>query len=190
MAQELNDELGRLLRERGPIRDVMDKLERQTNVRREHLVYGLAGIVGLMFALNMMSAFLCQVISTGWGILGSVRALDHEDAAAMQKWTSFWLIYAIVNVCFGWMVRFLGRYSTRVYLIKFLLLVWCALPIEFNGADYLYAQLLAHRLSRPMGLTGMSVKKSASPPLQTAGDERREKSARLSASPERRSAMV
>ncbi|KAK8767396.1 receptor expression-enhancing protein 6-like [Amblyomma americanum] len=190
MAQELNDELGRLLRERGPIGQAMDKLERQTNVRREHLVYGAAGLVGFLFAMNIMSAFLCQLISTCWGVLGSVRALDHQDPVAMQKWASFWLIYAIVNVFCGWIVRLLARYTARIYLLKFLLLVWCALPIEFNGADYLYAQLLAHRLSRPMGLTAMSAKKSSSPPMPTAGDERREKSARSSVSPERRSAMV
>ncbi|KAH7982198.1 hypothetical protein HPB52_003394 [Rhipicephalus sanguineus] len=40
MAQEMNEELGRVLRERGVIGDALDNVERKTRVKREQLVYG------------------------------------------------------------------------------------------------------------------------------------------------------
>ncbi|KAH7945918.1 hypothetical protein HPB49_017081 [Dermacentor silvarum] len=144
-------------------------------MRREYLAYGAMGVVAIMFAMDMMSAFLCQAISAIVGVLGSLRALERQDPMALQKWTSYWLIYIFLNVYFGWVVRFIGRYFIKIYMFKFLLLAWCALPTESNGSDYLYNKLLAHKLFRPMG-AGSSAKKAASPPLQPpSGDERRDK---------------
>lgn len=190
MAQELGDELGRVLRERGPIDTTLDRFERQTKVRREYLVYGAMGVVAVMFAMDMMSAFLCQSITTVIGVLGCLRALERQDQASMQKWTAYWLIYIILNVYLGFIVRFVGRYFIKIHMFKFLLLAWCALPIESNGSDYIYNKLLAHRIFRPTGMIASLVpKKTASPPLQPPGDERRDKT-RPSASPDRRSGAV
>ncbi|XP_065284910.1 receptor expression-enhancing protein 6-like [Dermacentor albipictus] len=190
MAQELGDELGRLLRERGPIDTALEKFERQTRVRREYLAYGAMGVVAIMFAMDMMGAFLCQTISALVGVLGSLRALERQDPVALQKWTSYWLIYIILNVYFDWLVRLIGHYFIKIYMFKFLLLAWCALPIESNGSDYIYNKLLAHRLFRSQGAGTSVAKKTASPPLQPpSGDERRDK-VRASGSPDRRSGVV
>ncbi|KAH9369135.1 hypothetical protein HPB48_018884 [Haemaphysalis longicornis] len=173
MAQQVSEELGRLLRERGPIGSALDKVERHSGMRREHLLYGAAALVFSMFAVNLMSSFLCQTISTLVGVLGSLRALERKDPAVLQKWISYWLIYAILNVICGWFVRLVGRYFVKIYFAKFLLLAWCALPGDNNGADYLYARLLAHRLFRPLVLTHGA--KKMTPPMPTGGDERRDK---------------
>ncbi|KAL1426437.1 hypothetical protein MTO96_003437 [Rhipicephalus appendiculatus] len=173
MTQELGDELSR------------------TKLRREYLVYGAAGIVAIMFAMDWMSAFLCQSISTVIGVLGCLRALERQDPATMQKWTAYWLIYVILNYYLGFAVRFVGHYFKKIHMFKFLLLTWCSLPIESNGSDYIYNKLLAHRLFRPTGMTtgSLAPKKTATPPMQPPGDERRDKT-RPSASPDRRSAVV
>lgn len=189
MAQELTEELGRILHERGPIGSALGRIERNSGVRREHLMYGAAAVVSLMFAVNLMSSFLCQAISTLLGVLGSLRALERKDPAGLQKWTSYWLIYAILNVIFGWFVRLVGRYFVKIYLVKFLLLAWCALPVDNNGADYLYARLLAHRMFRPLVLTsGVPVSKKM-PPMMTGGDERRSDKMRSSVPMERRAVV-
>nr|XP_037278949.1 receptor expression-enhancing protein 6-like [Rhipicephalus microplus] len=187
MAQELGDELGRVLRERGPIDTTLDRFERETKLRREYLVYGVAGLVAIMFTMDVMSAFLCQAITTVIGVLGCLRALDRQEPASMQKWTAYWLIYVILNYYLGFLVRLMGRYFIKIYMVKFLLLTWCALPIESNGSDFIYNKMLAHRLFRPTGMTGsVSPKKTAAPP---PGDERRDKM-RSSASPDRRCNVV
>uniref|UniRef100_A0A224YXR5 Receptor expression-enhancing protein 5/6 n=1 Tax=Rhipicephalus zambeziensis TaxID=60191 RepID=A0A224YXR5_9ACAR len=113
MTQELGDELSRVLRERGPIDTVLDRFERQTKLRREYLVYGAAGIVAIMFAMDWMSAYLCQSISTVIGVLGCLRALERQDPATMQKWTAYWLIYVILNYYLGFAVRFVGHYFKK-----------------------------------------------------------------------------
>lgn len=40
MAQEINEELGRCLRERGVIGEVLDGVEKKTKLKREQVVYG------------------------------------------------------------------------------------------------------------------------------------------------------
>ncbi|CAN7986090.1 unnamed protein product [Ixodes hexagonus] len=176
MAQEFGEALARLLRERGPIGNTLDKFERSSKLRREYIVYGIGGIVLFMFTMNVMGAFLTQLITTTWGIIGSIRALEKREPASMQKWTSYWLIYAILNVFFGGITNFVGNYFKKIFFVKasmssfFLLLSWCACPLECNGADYLYGQILAHRLSRPLTLTMGSGKKTHAPPSQ--GDEK------------------
>ncbi|KAL3185459.1 hypothetical protein MRX96_005480 [Rhipicephalus microplus] len=40
MAQEINEQMGRVLRERGLIGDTLDGFERKTKFKREQLVYG------------------------------------------------------------------------------------------------------------------------------------------------------
>ncbi|KAG0443122.1 hypothetical protein HPB47_015265 [Ixodes persulcatus] len=90
----------------------------------------IGGIVLFMFTMNVMGAFLTQLITTTWGMLGS-----------------------------NWLLR-----------SQFLLLCWCACPLESNGADYLYGCILAHRLFRPLVHTMGPSKKAHAPPSQ--GDEK------------------
>ncbi|CAN7976634.1 unnamed protein product [Ixodes persulcatus] len=145
-----------------------------------------------MFTMNVMGAFLTQLITTTWGMLGSIRALEKREPASMQKWTSYWLIFAILNVFLGGITNFLGQYFKKIYFLKasissfifsfnitqnnwllrsqFLLLCWCACPLESNGADYLYGCILAHRLFRPLVHTMGPSKKAHAPPSQ--GDEK------------------
>ncbi|CAN7981496.1 unnamed protein product [Ixodes pacificus] len=139
-----------------------------------------------MFTMNVMGAFLTQLITTTWGLLGSIRALEKREPASMQKWTSYWLIFAILNVFLGGITNLLGQYFKKIYFLKasissfifsfdstqgfFLLLCWCACPLESNGADYLYGWILAHRLYRPLVHTMGPSKKAHAPPSQ--GDEK------------------
>ncbi|XP_040071868.2 protein yop1-like [Ixodes scapularis] len=170
MAQEIGEALARLLRERGPIGSALDKFERSSRLRREYIVYGIGGIVLFMFTMNVMGAFLTQLITTTWGMLGSIRALEKREPASMQKWTSYWLIFAILNVFLGGITNLLGQYFQKIYFLKFLLLCWCACPLESNGADYLYGWILAHRLFRPLVHNMGPPKKAHAPPSQ--GDEK------------------
>ncbi|KAL3209104.1 hypothetical protein MRX96_038325 [Rhipicephalus microplus] len=151
MAQELGDELGRVLRERGPIGTTLDRFERETKLRREYLVPSPPS-------------------SGCWAACGP---WTDRSRPPCRSGPAYWLIYVILNYYLGFLVRLMGRYFIKIYMVKFLLLTWCALPIESNGSDFIYNKMLAHRLFRPTGMTGsVSPKKTAAPP---PGDERRDK---------------
>ncbi|EEC02502.1 protein involved in membrane traffic, putative, partial [Ixodes scapularis] len=97
-----------------------------------------------------------------------IRALEKREPASMQKWTSYWLIFAILNVFLGCMCE--SAPCDWLVRSQFLLLCWCACPLESNGADYLYGWILAHRLFRPLVHNMGPPKKAHAPPSQ--GDEK------------------
>lgn len=70
MAQEVNEELGKVLRERGVINDVLDGFEKKTKLKREHLVYGVTAVVCLFYLINIFGTKTTVFISTVWPILG------------------------------------------------------------------------------------------------------------------------
>ncbi|KAH7950496.1 hypothetical protein HPB49_024598 [Dermacentor silvarum] len=148
MAQELNEELGRVLRERGVIGDVLDGVERKTKIKREQFVYGVVALVSVGFLANMLGAKTTVFISTAWPMLGSIRAIDRADVLALQKWTAYWIVYALVNVFFNFLFVGIYRYIKRIYIIKMLLLAWCAAPVQANGANMIFRKVFAGKIFR------------------------------------------
>ncbi|XP_070387548.1 receptor expression-enhancing protein 5-like [Dermacentor albipictus] len=148
MAQELNEELGRVLRERGVIGDLLDGVERKTKVKREQIVYGVVALVCVGFMANMLGAKSTVFISTVWPVLGSIRAIDRADVLALQKWTAYWIVYALVNVFFNFLFVGIYRYFKRIYFVKMLLLAWCAAPVQSNGANMIFQKVFAGKIFR------------------------------------------
>ncbi|XP_064484450.1 receptor expression-enhancing protein 6-like [Ornithodoros turicata] len=165
MAQEFSDELGKVLKERGVIGDALDNIENKTKVKREHIVYGLMGFVFVLFICNFLGAKAATCITTIWPMLGSVRAVDRADTSALQKWTAYWIVYALVNVFFNFIFIGMYRYFKRIFLIKLLFLAWCAAPVKGNGAQIIFQKALAGKIFREGGGGGGG---SVAPPAPAA----------------------
>ncbi|KAH7981928.1 hypothetical protein HPB52_001809 [Rhipicephalus sanguineus] len=113
---------------------------------KEGAVHGVAGIVCLLFMMNVLGAKSALIISTVWPMLGSIRAIDRADVLALQKWTAYWIVYALVNVLFNFLFVAIYRYFKRVYFVKMLLLAWCAAPMQGNGANMIFQKLFAGKI--------------------------------------------
>ncbi|KAL3185460.1 hypothetical protein MRX96_005480 [Rhipicephalus microplus] len=152
MAQEINEQMGRVLRERGLIGDTLDGFERKTKFKREQLVYGLVVIVGLLFLVNVLGSKSATFISTVWPMLGSIRAIDRADVLALQKWTAYWIVYALLNIVLNFVFIGIHRYFKRIYFIRLLVLAWCAAPMQSNGATLIFQKCFAGKIFKE-GLT-------------------------------------
>ncbi|CAN7990727.1 unnamed protein product [Ixodes hexagonus] len=146
MAQEINEELGRVLRERGVIGDALDGVEKKTKLKREQVVYGAAAVICLLFLINVLGAKAAVFISTVWPMLGSIRAIDRADVAALQKWTAYWIMYALINVFFNFIFIGIARYFKRIFFFKLLLLAWCAAPMQANGSNIIFQKCFAGKI--------------------------------------------
>ncbi|KAG0430281.1 hypothetical protein HPB47_022842 [Ixodes persulcatus] len=169
MAQEINEELGRCLRERGLIGEALDGVEKKTKLKREQVVYGVVAVICLLFLINALGAKAAVFISTVWPMLGSIRAIDRADVAALQKWTAYWIMYALINVLFNFIFIGIHRYFKRIFFVKLLLLAWCAAPMQANGANIIFQKCLAGKIFKEGSLLPPMMGGGGLPPPMSGG---------------------
>ncbi|XP_077507984.1 receptor expression-enhancing protein 5-like [Amblyomma americanum] len=142
---EMQQELSAVLRERSLLSGVLDKVEAVTRIKREVLVYVVAVLVVFLYVLNLAGPAVTHFITTAWPVLGSLRAMDRQSVELQEKWLGYWILYAIAN-SFEWLFVRLQRRIKRIYLLKLLVLVVCALPHPQCPARLIYARYLRHRV--------------------------------------------
>ncbi|KAH9370740.1 hypothetical protein HPB48_016168 [Haemaphysalis longicornis] len=159
MAQEIQEELGRVLRERGVVGDTFDNIERKTKVKREQVVYGVAALdlhpVHAENSGRQDVRLYHDGLAHAWkpSCLGvrSIRAIDRADVLAMQKWTAYWIVYALVNVIFRFVFVGIYKHFRRIYFLRLLFLAWCAAPIQANGANVIFQKAFAGKIFKEGG---------------------------------------
>ncbi|KAK8772276.1 hypothetical protein V5799_024479 [Amblyomma americanum] len=107
-------------------------------------------------------------------MLGSIRAIDRADVLALQKWTAYWIMYALVNVFLNFLFVAVHRYFKRIYLIKLLLLAWCAAPMQNNGSNIIFQKVFAGKIFKegPMVPGGNGAPAAAPMPPPAAGGKK------------------
>lgn len=138
-------ELGIALRERGIIGNVFNKLESVTKIKREVFIYIVSVILALLFLMNYCGSKMVDFITTVWPVIGSLRAMDKQCAESQQKWLGYWILYAAVNTVHFVFVK-LEKKVKRIYILKLLILVACALPIPQCGAIIVYNKVLSNKV--------------------------------------------
>lgn len=103
-------------------------------------------IVGLLFLVNVLGSKSATFISTVWPMLGSIRAIDRADVLALQKWTAYWIVYALLNIVLNFVFIGIHRYFKRIYFIRLLVLAWCAAPMQSNGATLIFQKCFAGKI--------------------------------------------
>ncbi|CAN7999875.1 unnamed protein product [Ixodes pacificus] len=153
MAQEINEELGRCLRERGLIGEALDGVEKKTKLKREQVVYGVVAVICLLFLINALGAKAAVLISTVWPMLGSITIFKLNSFKSNK---SYIYIYIYINILFWGGFVFLRCWSSSL-----LLLAWCAAPMQANGANIIFQKCLAGKIFKegsllpPMGGGGL-----------------------------------
>ncbi|KAL1476207.1 hypothetical protein MTO96_018712 [Rhipicephalus appendiculatus] len=141
----LHHELCSVLRERSIMSGLFDKIEATTKLSRVYFVYALGVFVALLYVLNLAGPGMTHVITTVWPVLGSLRAMDRQSVDLQQKWLGYWMLYAFVN-SFEWVFARLQKSIKRIYLLKLLVLVVCALPYPMCPARLVYTRYLRRRI--------------------------------------------
>ncbi|KAH6947410.1 hypothetical protein HPB50_018878 [Hyalomma asiaticum] len=91
MAQEMNEELGRVLRERGLIGDALDNVERKTKVKREQLVLVCGGEASV-FVLKLLEPYIRDLETHALNDKRQQSLLSHVDSEqnVERRWKAPW----------------------------------------------------------------------------------------------------
>ncbi|XP_064460580.1 receptor expression-enhancing protein 5-like isoform X2 [Ornithodoros turicata] len=152
-------EVSAALREKGVINNVLAKIESISRIKREAIVYALAGFAVLMFLLNFWGRRMTNIITTVWPIIGSLRAMDKACTASQTKWLGYWIVYVIVN-SFEFIFIGLETRIRRVFIIKLIILTLAAVPHSKAVSVLMYEKALRNKVYKgPADAGGSTVQK-------------------------------
>ncbi|CAH1737561.1 unnamed protein product [Aphis gossypii] len=124
--------------------------EDRTGISRLKLFFGVV-CATCMFLIpgSLYSALVSDLLGFAYPAYATVAlmmrtveklpAADHRSSVSPDnRWFTYWVLFAVAltvqQMCGGFL-----RYVPLIFLIKTAFFMWCAAPMEANGAAYVYA---------------------------------------------------
>ncbi|XP_059056236.1 receptor expression-enhancing protein 5 isoform X1 [Achroia grisella] len=142
--QEYRDTIERTLNDKStPWAKYFELAEQKTGVNRVYLFVGLVAFTGLYLVFGFGAELICNSIGFVYPAYMSMKALESTSKDDDTKWLTYWVVYACFSIV-EYFSDFIVGWFPLYWLIKCVFIIWCYLPIEFNGSLIIY-----HRIIRP-----------------------------------------
>ncbi|XP_054160355.1 receptor expression-enhancing protein 5-like [Oppia nitens] len=123
------------------IKDIGDKIEKTTGVKRVYVAQGIIGLTALYMIFGYFAELLCNAVGFVYPAYASIKALESPNKEDDTKWLTYWVVFALFSVVeffsdviFSWFPLY--------WLVKVVFLVWCFLPFQNNGSTYVYTRII------------------------------------------------
>lgn len=103
------------------------KLERQSGIKKTHMVYGLVALSGLLLLYRLATNFVISFALLAYPLFLSLEAVESHDKAKDAQILSYWSIIAFVQLLEA-TFPFLRRIIPFYNLLKLTLAVYLYLP--------------------------------------------------------------
>ncbi|CAG0920871.1 unnamed protein product [Notodromas monacha] len=107
-------------------------------------VYLLSGFVLLFLAASVTArdlSIMVNLLAFIYPAFFSIRALESMRPRELEKWLTYWVVFAFVNIGELFSDNLLWWFP-YYWFMKSTFMVWCFLPIENNGSFYMYDNMI------------------------------------------------
>jgi len=133
--------LDKWLHNSGRIADIGEKIEKTTGVKRVYIAQGILGLVSIYMIFGYFAELVCNIVGFVYPAYASIKALESVHKEDDTKWLTYWVVFALFSV-FEFFSDIIFSWFPLYWLVKVVFLVWCFLPIESNGSNYIYSHLI------------------------------------------------
>ncbi|XP_005098408.1 receptor expression-enhancing protein 5 [Aplysia californica] len=139
--ESFKERLDKVLHEKNKLNDILEKIEQKTGVRRLYIALGFSAFIALYLMVGYGAQFLCNFIGFIYPAYASVKAIESNDKDDDTKWLTYWVVYSVFSLVEFFSDIFLF-WIPFYWLLKCIFLVWCFLPVPWNGSHLLYYRFI------------------------------------------------
>jgi len=139
--EQFTEKLDRLLHQNNRLSEVLEKVEKTTNVKRIYIAQGVLALLSVYMIFGYFAELVCNLVGFIYPAYASIHALESHNKDDDTKWLTYWVVFALFSVV-EFFSDIIFSWFPFYWLVKVIFLVWCFVPFECNGSAYIYSRVI------------------------------------------------
>lgn len=103
------------------------KLERQSGIKKTHMVYGLGAVLAFFLLFKVATGLVLSLVLFGYPLIMSLEAVESHDKAKDAHILSYWSVIAVLHLS-EVLLPFIKSHIPFYQFLKLFFAVWMYLP--------------------------------------------------------------